>query len=506
MVRKKIKSKRTTTKQRVKIEKKVKEHHRKQAKIAKKNLNIPKKNTKKDPGIPSNIPFRDEIIKEAQAEKERLKAEKEQRRNQKSMLIDAMDIQNDQLEQLVQNAQHRLDTYSDHDSPVKTYKLPDNSKRAYFKEFQKVVEMSDVILEVLDARDPLGTRIKYIEQQILENNNTKRIILILNKIDLIPKENAISWLSYLRNEFPTIAFKNVLSFNTSRGKDIQFSNTSDTKSSSSWTIGAESLLQLLKNYCRNANIKTSITVGVIGFPNVGKSSLINSLKRTKACQVGSIPGITTSLQLVSLDSNINLLDSPGIVFSNDDSSLLKNCLRVEQLDDPIVPIQEILSHCPSKPFMLIYNIPQYSNSDEFLLNIAKKYGKIKKHGIPDLESAARIVLNDWNTGKIPFYTNPPSRKEHLYSAIVQSWGKEFDTNIHDDEILHNQQKYSFPLDSRIYHHSNNPIIEKNDQLPNFQSRKELKKMIKSEKRRERKQKDMDVDDDSLLLNALPTSN
>ncbi len=76
-------------------------------------------------------------------------------------------------------------------------------------------------------------------------------------------------------------------------------------------LGADTLLQLLKNYTRNLGIKTAITVGVIGLPNVGKSSLINSLKRARVAQVGNTPGVTKAVQEVHLDKHIKLLDSPG---------------------------------------------------------------------------------------------------------------------------------------------------------------------------------------------------
>lgn len=72
--------------------------------------------------------------------------------------------------------------------------------------------------------------------------------------------------------------------------------SSDLLQSSS-CIGAGTLLKLLGNYCRSANIKTTITVGIVGFPNVGKSSVINSLKRSKACSVGSTPGVTKYVDL-----------------------------------------------------------------------------------------------------------------------------------------------------------------------------------------------------------------
>lgn len=84
--------------------------------------------------------------------------------------------------------------------------LQDNSKKAFYREFQKVVEESDVILEVLDARDPLGTRAIDVEERIRASAR-KRLILVLNKVDLIPKANLEKWLKYLRREYPTVAFK-----------------------------------------------------------------------------------------------------------------------------------------------------------------------------------------------------------------------------------------------------------------------------------------------------------
>lgn len=88
-------------------------------------------------------------------------------------------------------------------------------------------------------------------------------------------------------------------------------------------------------------LKKSITVGIIGLPNVGKSSLINSLKRAHVVNVGATPGLTRSLQEVHLDKNVKLLDCPGVVMlkssGNDASIALRNCKRIEKLDDPVSP-------------------------------------------------------------------------------------------------------------------------------------------------------------------------
>lgn len=242
----------------------------------------------------------------------------------------------------------------------------DNSKKAYYREFRKVIENADVILEVLDARDPLGTRTRSVERMIMDSGLNKKIVFVLNKIgnmnidcplrhqiesyviwiDLIPKENADQWLKYLRNEYPAIAFKASTQHQREKLKQSNVSTNAASESllNTSECLGADDLIKLLKNYCRNLNLKTSITVGIIGYPNVGKSSVINSLKRSRVCGVGATPGFTKVAQQITLDKNIKLLDCPGIVFAqqgqgdqNEAEITLRNCVKVELLEDPVTP-------------------------------------------------------------------------------------------------------------------------------------------------------------------------
>lgn len=442
MVGLKKKSKRITTKRRVKIERKVKEHNRKKRKDAKKN---PKKGKRKDPGIPSSLPFKESILKEVEAKKKQIEEEREKKREmlkkkrQKSR--ENLQNKNRNLTDLMADAEKRQAEYDrkqqakENTGGLKSFQSAsvETSRQTYVKEFRKVVEAADVVLEVLDARDPLGTRCQELESIVLASATTKKLVLILNKIDLIPKENAEEWVKYLRNEFPTVAFK----ASTQTQKDhlsqrkVQLNSLSDGLSRSSHCLGADVLMKLLGNYCRNKDIKTSIRVGIVGFPNTGKSSIINSLKRSKACIVGAMPGITKAMQEVSLDKHIKLLDSPGVVMETGQSpvtAVLRNVVKLESIDDPVGPVDHILSRCGKEQMMLHYNLPDFSSVDEFLALLAKRQGRLKKGGIPDSGKAARAVLQDWTSGRITYYTRPPEDRSTISATICSELKEAFDIN------------------------------------------------------------------------------
>ncbi|XP_035007622.2 guanine nucleotide-binding protein-like 3-like protein [Hippoglossus stenolepis] len=310
----------------------------------------------------------------------------------------------------------------------------ENSRKAYYREFKKVVEAADVILEVLDARDPLGCRCPQVEQAVIQSGTNKKIVLVLNKIDLVSKEIVEKWIKYLRNEFPTVAFK---ASTQQQNKNLKRSNISVTQAttellSTSACIGADSLMKLLGNYCRNLDIKTAITVGVVGFPNVGKSSLINSLKRSRACSVGATPGVTKCLQEVHLDKHIKLLDCPGIVMAistTDAAMILRNCVKIEQLVDPLPPVEAILRRCNKAQIIEHYRVPDFHTALEFLALLARRQGKLRKGGLPDTDKAAKSVLMDWTGGRISYFTHPPETHTlptHVSAEIVTEMGKAFD--------------------------------------------------------------------------------
>jgi nuclear GTP-binding protein len=307
----------------------------------------------------------------------------------------------------------------------------DSSRRAYMRELRKVVDSADVILEVLDVRDPEGCRCRAIEESILADPS-KKLVLVLNKIDLVPYEVLTKWLAFFKQGVPCIPFK----ASTQQGNNISsHAGTNVIKSNpeqyGSRAVGTDGLMQLLKNYCRSKDIKTAITVGIIGYPNVGKSSLINSMKRSRAVGVSATAGFTKCMQEIVLDRKIKLIDSPGVVFEDSDTAgnTLRNCLNVESMADPVPAVQVLLTRCKPEQLMKLYDIEEAwgDNVVSFLGQLARKKGKLVRTGIADINGAAKLVLQDWNSGKIPSWTVPPEKVvEIVAQGIVSELAAEFD--------------------------------------------------------------------------------
>ncbi|KAJ7950410.1 guanine nucleotide-binding protein-like NSN1 [Quillaja saponaria] len=187
---KKSKSKRVPLKKKYKIIRKVKEHHKKKAKEAKKlNLKV-----EKDPGIPNDWPFKEQELKALEARRARAMEELEQKkayRKESAQKRKLGLLEDDDISKLADTSLAKEQNFGeekDGDGSIQIGKHRDNSGRAFYKELVKVIEASDVILEVLDARDPLGTRCLDMEKMVMQWGPDKRLVLLLNKIDLVPRE------------------------------------------------------------------------------------------------------------------------------------------------------------------------------------------------------------------------------------------------------------------------------------------------------------------------------
>ncbi|WZZ65295.1 hypothetical protein YC2023_076665 [Brassica napus] len=280
------------------------------------------------------------------------------------------------------------------------------SKRIW-GELYKVIDSSDVVVQVLDARDPQGTRCHHLEKTLKEHHKHKHMILLLNKFltgylfvfrvfafkcDLVPAWATKGWLRILSKEYPTLAFH--ASVNKSFGKG--------------------SLLSVLRQFARLKSDKQAVSVGFVGYPNVGKSSVINTLRTKNVCKVAPIPGETKVWQYITLTKRIFLIDCPGVVYQSHDSEtdiVLKGVVRVTNLEDASEHIGEVLRRVKKEHLQRAYKIKDWEDDHDFLLQLCKASGKLLKGGEPDLMTGAKMILHDWQRGRIPFFVPPPKTED-----------------------------------------------------------------------------------------------
>eukprot|EP00197_Chlamydomonas_leiostraca_P015563 CAMPEP_0202868082 /NCGR_PEP_ID=MMETSP1391-20130828/10164_1 /ASSEMBLY_ACC=CAM_ASM_000867 /TAXON_ID=1034604 /ORGANISM="Chlamydomonas leiostraca, Strain SAG 11-49" /LENGTH=726 /DNA_ID=CAMNT_0049548195 /DNA_START=12 /DNA_END=2192 /DNA_ORIENTATION=+ len=315
----------------------------------------------------------------------------------------------DNLEELVNGADQRLDSFEEPAVGDDTFRegireraMEKGQSRRIWGELYKVLDSSDVIIQVLDARDPMGTRCFFLEQHIRKHLRHKHLLLLLNKCDLVPSWVTKRWLHTLSREFPTLAF-----------------HASITN-----PFGKGALLSLLRQLARLRSDRQAISVGFVGYPNVGKSSVINTLRTKKVCKTAPVPGETKIWQYITLMKRVFLIDCPGVVYNKTSDSesdiVLKGVIRVENLEDATEHIPMVLQRVKPEYLRRAYKIKEWTDHEDFLTQLAKLSGKLLKGGDADLNTAARMVLYDWQRGKIPFFTLPPDYKEEEEVAAAKA--------------------------------------------------------------------------------------
>jgi nuclear GTP-binding protein len=306
---------------------------------------------------------------------------------------------------LIQRANRATEEYADETDTNRADSLGDGFTNLYAKnsqpifnkgqsarikgELYKVIDSSDVLIQVLDARDPDGTRSLHVEKYLKTACSHKHLILVLNKVDLVPTWVTARWIKHLSAEYPTLAFH--AKINKSFGKG--------------------SLIQLLRQFGSLHSDRKKISVGFFGYPNVGKSSVINTLRQKLVCNVAPIPGETKVWQYVTLTNQIYLVDCPGVVYpranETDANRILKGVVRIENVEDAQDYVEELLNRIRPEYMEKTYGIGHWTSHMDFLARFAQKTGKLSKGGEPDFHVSACMVIHDWQRGKLPWFVCPP---------------------------------------------------------------------------------------------------
>lgn len=268
------------------------------------------------------------------------------------------------------------------------------------KQIIEDLKLIDVVIEILDARIPQSSQNPDI-QNIVKN---KKKIVLLNKSDLADEKQTAKWIGYFK-------MNNVVAIPTDSnlGKGVK-----------EILKAIEKIMQEdIEKAAAKGRIKKNIRIMILGIPNVGKSSLINRLGNKKTAQVGNKPGVTKQKQWVRISQNIELLDTPGVLWPKfEDQEVALNLAYVGSIKDEVIPKEEIAYQLLKYLYENYGNeiITKYKLTEEdkrsiiskddvdtiiVLMDIiSKKRGAIISGGEVDYEKTAGIILNDFRTGKI----------------------------------------------------------------------------------------------------------
>lgn len=264
------------------------------------------------------------------------------------------------------------------------------------------LKLIDIVVEILDARIPISSRNPDIEQYI----KSKKRLVVLNKFDLADAAENQKWVKFYEDQ----GIEAVL-VNSNSGDGIDNAIKKIEK------INKDNQ----KKFENKGRIGKAIRVMVLGIPNVGKSSFINRVTKKNSATVGNKPGVTRQKQWIRINNNIELLDTPGVLwpkFDNEDIAL--NLAYTGTIKDNILPIIEIgynllkllIKEYPEKIIeryklgkeeiknVLSSDAEENEKILEIMHMIGRKRGALISGGNIDEEKVARIILEEFRSGKI----------------------------------------------------------------------------------------------------------
>ena len=268
------------------------------------------------------------------------------------------------------------------------------------KQIIEDLKLIDVVIEILDARIPISSQNPDI-QNITRN---KKKIVLLNKSDLADEKQTQKWLTY---------------FKKNKIEAIQADSNLGKGSKEVLKLVQKLMEEELEKAAAKGRTKRNIRIMIIGIPNVGKSSLINRLVNKKTAEVGNRPGVTKQKQWVRIGQNIELLDTPGVLWPKfEDEKVALNLAYVGSIKDEVMPKTDVayqllkfLYEEYKDKIILKYKLTEeeqnsiiIQDEEDYIIKlmdiIARKRGAIVSGGEVDYEKVANLILNDFRTGKI----------------------------------------------------------------------------------------------------------
>ncbi|ODV91454.1 hypothetical protein CANCADRAFT_11754, partial [Tortispora caseinolytica NRRL Y-17796] len=316
-----------------------------------------------------------------------------------------------------------------------------------WRQLWRVLERSDIVIQIVDARNPLMFRSEDLEAYVKEIDPNKKNLLLVNKADLLTEKQRKIWADYFSaNNISFAFFSAALSSADPEDDDLQHLSSlvlSDEVTLPSDPVTVLNTEQLELLCLKDAHLQegSKLQIGLVGYPNVGKSSTINALTKAKKVSVSATPGKTKHFQTIHLTDQIILCDCPGLVFPNFALSraelVCNGVLPIDQLRDYASPAALVAQRIPKEVIEAIYDIKVHVKSEaeggqgeptgrDILASYAAARGFMTSgKGIPDESRAARYILKDYVNGVLLFIHPPPNYPDF----------KEFNAEIHKIENL-----------------------------------------------------------------------
>ncbi|XP_068402568.1 large subunit GTPase 1 homolog [Eschrichtius robustus] len=386
----------------------------------------------------------------------------------------------------------------------------------FWRQLWRVIERSDIVVQIVDARNPLLFRCEDLECYVKTIDDNKENVILINKADLLTTEQRSAWAEFFEKENVKVIFWSALSeaiqligdskeevngdsgeaitaeFGNSScdeaeilheetehlslnevarsdeddseyedcreeeeedwqtcseegsspdeeacGQDWQESCTVDSEAQGRKTpqkrqirnfshlVSKQELLEIFKQLHSGKNVKNGqLTVGLVGYPNVGKSSTINTIMGNKKVSVSATPGHTKHFQTLYVEPGLCLCDCPGLVMpsfvSTKAEMICGGILPIDQMRDHLPPISLVCQNIPRRVLEATYGIdiikprededPQRPpTSEELLTAYGCMRGFMTAHGQPDQPRSARYILKDYVNGKLLYCHPPPGR-------------------------------------------------------------------------------------------------
>lgn len=354
----------------------------------------------------------------------------------------------------------------------------------FWRQFWRVLERSDLIVQIIDARNPLMFYCEDIHTYTKEISDGKENVVLLNKADYLTAEQRKYWADYFAEQGIKALFFSALSETNdykmqlksireeaddgetdSEQDDSEQSSEQDSEDSEDEEekqpedladkmnevaladkfdlakaseyiqegrlFKRKELIEVLRSLHTKpaARVKSEyLTIGLVGYPNVGKSSTINALIECKKVSISATPGKTKHFQTIFLDEQLCLCDCPGLVFPNFVLSkaemILNGILPVDQIKDYRPPINLMTSVVPMRVFQDKYSLilptneeyqqKEYLTSDELLNSYSLMKGYVTGRGLPDHAKSAKCLIRDFVSGHLLYCYAPPTVEQQKF--------------------------------------------------------------------------------------------